>query len=57
MALWVNINCCCWTNPTASLDAANRQVVLSLIEERKADGTAMLGIFHDTDTRDRVLIA
>ncbi len=40
--------------PTASLDAANRQVVLSLIEERKADGTAMLGIFHDTDTRDRV---
>lgn len=40
--------------PTASLDAANRQVVLSLIEERKANGTAMLGIFHDGETRDKV---
>lgn len=40
--------------PTASLDAANRQVVLSLIEERKANGTAMLGIFHDADTREKV---
>ncbi|ALM51211.1 phosphonate C-P lyase system protein PhnL [Halomonas huangheensis] len=40
--------------PTASLDAANRDVVVSLIEEAKARGTAMLGIFHDQDVRDRV---
>lgn len=40
--------------PTASLDAANRDVVVSLIQEAKARGTAMLGIFHDEDVRDRV---
>jgi ribose 1,5-bisphosphokinase len=33
--------------PTASLDAANREVVLTLIEEAKARGAAILGIFHD----------
>ncbi|PZR00977.1 MAG: phosphonate C-P lyase system protein PhnL [Cereibacter sphaeroides] len=40
--------------PTASLDAANREVVLSLIEEAKARGTAILGIFHDEEARNRV---
>lgn len=40
--------------PTASLDAANREVVLGLIEEAKARGSAVLGIFHDTAARDRV---
>lgn len=40
--------------PTASLDAANREVVLTLIEEAKARGTAILGIFHDESARDRV---
>jgi alpha-D-ribose 1-methylphosphonate 5-triphosphate synthase subunit PhnL len=40
--------------PTASLDAANRAVVLSLIEAAKAAGTAIIGIFHDTEIRDRV---
>lgn len=40
--------------PTASLDAANREVVVELIQEAKARGTAMLGIFHDEDVRDRV---
>ncbi|MGQ4878282.1 phosphonate C-P lyase system protein PhnL [Billgrantia sp. LNSP4103-1] len=40
--------------PTASLDAANRAVVVELIHEAKARGTAMLGIFHDEDVRDRV---
>ena len=33
--------------PTASLDAGNREVVLGLIEEAKARGAAILGIFHD----------
>ena len=40
--------------PTASLDAENRAVVTAMIEERKAAGTAMLGIFHDLEVRDRV---
>ncbi|SQC67074.1 phosphonate ABC transporter ATPase [Pseudomonas aeruginosa] len=33
--------------PTASLDEANRQVVLELIGEAKAAGAALIGIFHD----------
>ncbi|NPD14105.1 phosphonate C-P lyase system protein PhnL [Xinfangfangia sp. D13-10-4-6] len=40
--------------PTASLDAANREVVLQLIEEAKQRGAAILGIFHDTEARERV---
>ena len=40
--------------PTASLDAANRETVLSLIEEAKARGAAILGIFHDEAARDRL---
>ncbi|MDF0601124.1 phosphonate C-P lyase system protein PhnL [Psychromarinibacter sp. C21-152] len=40
--------------PTASLDAANRDTVLTLIEEAKARGAAIVGIFHDADARARV---
>ncbi|HOZ33745.1 MAG TPA: phosphonate C-P lyase system protein PhnL [Tabrizicola sp.] len=40
--------------PTASLDAANRGVVLTLIDEAKARGAAILGIFHDEAARARV---
>ncbi|MCP9482792.1 phosphonate C-P lyase system protein PhnL [Shimia sp. CNT1-13L.2] len=40
--------------PTASLDAANRETVLTLIEEAKARGAAIVGIFHDEAARDRV---
>lgn len=40
--------------PTASLDAVNREVVLGLIGEAKARGAAILGIFHDEAARDRV---
>lgn len=40
--------------PTASLDAANRDVVVELIQAAKARGVAMLGIFHDEDVRERV---
>jgi alpha-D-ribose 1-methylphosphonate 5-triphosphate synthase subunit PhnL len=40
--------------PTASLDVVNREVVLTLIEEAKARGCAILGIFHDEAARDRV---
>lgn len=40
--------------PTASLDAANRDVVVSMIADKKKDGVAMLGIFHDQAVRDAV---
>jgi alpha-D-ribose 1-methylphosphonate 5-triphosphate synthase subunit PhnL len=40
--------------PTASLDAANREAFLRLMQARKADGTAFVGIFHDEDMRKRV---
>ncbi len=40
--------------PTASLDALNRETVLQLIEEAKANGAAIVGIFHDVEARTRV---
>jgi alpha-D-ribose 1-methylphosphonate 5-triphosphate synthase subunit PhnL len=40
--------------PTASLDGGNRETVISLIEEARASGTAIVGIFHDDGVRDRV---
>jgi alpha-D-ribose 1-methylphosphonate 5-triphosphate synthase subunit PhnL len=40
--------------PTASLDAENRETVVQLMEEAKVRGAALVGIFHDKDVRDRV---
>lgn len=40
--------------PTASLDATNRAVVVEMIAEKKQAGVALLGIFHDTDVRNAV---
>ena len=40
--------------PTASLDAGNRDVVLALINEAKARGAAIVGIFHDATVREAV---
>jgi alpha-D-ribose 1-methylphosphonate 5-triphosphate synthase subunit PhnL len=40
--------------PTASLDAVNRAAVVSLIAERKRQGAAFVGIFHDEDVRSQV---
>ena len=40
--------------PTAALDASNRDVVVELIREKRAGGTALLGIFHDAVVRDAV---
>jgi alpha-D-ribose 1-methylphosphonate 5-triphosphate synthase subunit PhnL len=40
--------------PTASLDAANRDIVVAMIQEAKARGTAIVGIFHDATVRDAV---
>ena len=41
--------------PTASLDAGNRQVVLDLINEARSNGAAIVGIFHDQPARDAVV--
>ena len=40
--------------PTAALDARNREVVVELIREKRGRGTALLGIFHDAVVRDAV---
>ena len=40
--------------PTASLDAANRQTVLEMIEAAKQRGCAIIGIFHDQAAREAV---
>lgn len=40
--------------PTASLDADNRDVVADLIVEARERGAAIVGIFHDEDTRNKV---
>jgi alpha-D-ribose 1-methylphosphonate 5-triphosphate synthase subunit PhnL len=40
--------------PTASLDAANRQTVIKLMNAARDRGTAMVGIFHDEAVRDAV---
>jgi alpha-D-ribose 1-methylphosphonate 5-triphosphate synthase subunit PhnL len=40
--------------PTASLDAANRDIVIAMIREAKTRSVAIVGIFHDTTVRDAV---
>lgn len=40
--------------PTASLDARNRGVVVEMIRERLAAGAGMLAICHDTEVREAV---
>ena len=40
--------------PTASLDAANRAVVVDLVAEKKNRGVAMVAIVHDDDVRHRI---
>ncbi|MFS8048302.1 phosphonate C-P lyase system protein PhnL [Rhizobium sp. BR 314] len=40
--------------PTASLDAKNRAVVVDMIEKKKQAGVALLGIFHDEEVREAV---
>jgi alpha-D-ribose 1-methylphosphonate 5-triphosphate synthase subunit PhnL len=38
--------------PTASLDAASRAIVVELVDEARRRGAAILGTFHDADVRD-----
>jgi alpha-D-ribose 1-methylphosphonate 5-triphosphate synthase subunit PhnL len=40
--------------PTASLDAENRMVVVEMVREAKAKGTAIVAICHDADVRDAI---
>jgi len=40
--------------PTASLDAENRATVVAMINEARAQGAAIVGIFHDREVRDAV---
>ena len=40
--------------PTASLDPANTQTVVDMIAEARAQGAAIIGIFHDQAAGDRV---
>lgn len=40
--------------PTAALDAKNRKVVVSLIQEAKEQGAAIIGTFHDDKVRAAV---
>ncbi len=40
--------------PTASLDAENRAVVIQMIKEAKAGGAAIVAICHDADAREAI---
>ncbi len=40
--------------PTASLDAVNREVVVTLIDEKKRGGIAIVAIVHDDEVRTRI---
>lgn len=40
--------------PTASLDSANRRIVVELIAEARHAGSAIVGIFHDDEVREAV---
>ena len=40
--------------PTASLDAVNRAVVVELIDEKKREGVAMVAIVHDDEVRQLI---
>lgn len=40
--------------PTASLDAENRRVVVELMREAMQRGAALVGIFHDAEVREAI---
>jgi alpha-D-ribose 1-methylphosphonate 5-triphosphate synthase subunit PhnL len=40
--------------PTASLDAESRSTVVTMINEVRSQGAAIVGIFHDREVRDAV---
>src|SRR5215469_6551529 len=40
--------------PTASLDSENRAAVVGLVQEAKARGATVVGVFHDREVRDAI---
>lgn len=40
--------------PTSALDAKNRQVVVELLTDKKEQGCALIGIFHDEEVREKL---
>ncbi|MBX9710183.1 MAG: phosphonate C-P lyase system protein PhnL [Xanthobacteraceae bacterium] len=40
--------------PTASLDAVNRKIVIDLVSEKKTQGVAMVAIIHDDEVRNLI---
>lgn len=50
----VDYPCLLLDEPTASLDAKNRNEVLTLINEAKRRGASIVGIFHDEIAKDAV---
>jgi alpha-D-ribose 1-methylphosphonate 5-triphosphate synthase subunit PhnL len=40
--------------PTASLDASNRAVVVDIVRERKQQGAAIVAIVHDNEVREEI---
>ncbi len=46
--------CLLLDEPTASLDAVNKDTVLTMIEEARDAGAAIIGIFHDAAARERL---
>ena len=40
--------------PTAALDGVNQAIVVEMLLERKKQGTAILGIFHDDEARKQI---
>ncbi len=50
-ALVVNYPILLLDEPTSALDSVNRQVVIELLEKSKANGCALIGIFHDEEVR------
>jgi alpha-D-ribose 1-methylphosphonate 5-triphosphate synthase subunit PhnL len=53
-ALLVNYPILLLDEPTSALDATNASVVIDLLQERKAAGCAMIGIFHDDEVLTQV---
>lgn len=53
-ALSVDYSILLLDEPTSALDEANRKAVIELLEERKAKGCALIGIFHDEAVRNQV---
>jgi ABC-type phosphonate transport system ATPase subunit len=42
------------TEPTALLDAANRQAVIDVVHERKRKGAAIVTVVHDDEVREAI---